>query len=237
MPGMDTPADFRAPEINAGELEPAPYKADPMPSLSDWCAPKSDRQLLNGPGRRMGSGRDVRLYLWAVATVVLCRMELDYLCLLGNTCSIGRAPRYEIEKLLWSMKLCSEKQLAQRVFLRAPHGSIGLVAKFDGTVLMDGKGRYKSADVEVCLRYNDVLSCACSCEEQCLRIKCMFSVPVFGSSHPVAVTCGISGRRLVHLLQSDIPPRLREGNARMCGDSLCVVRGAGGGFPWALDRI
>lgn len=213
-------------------------EGDPMPPPAEWCPGTVDGgtaiRLASGPGRPLSSGLQVRPVLGSVATVLFSNMFLGYLSPGGNDSIIGRPARMRVRKPRRRQKKISDKKLARRVFSLAPHGSIGLVANFDRSGPVEGKGQDHSAAIEVSLRYDGVIRCACSGYEQCLRSRCFFYVAVLSALPAVATACRLSNVELEGQLFTRLPSLPRKGEGRMCGDGVCVAQGVGGSSPWTM---
>lgn len=80
------------------------------------------------------------------------------------------------------------------------------------------------------------VTCSCSCAEQCLRIQCAFHTPMMGALNRVSEACGVRPDVLLRSFRSRIPTALVDGEGRVCGDSICLVRSVGVKWPCAVMR-
>lgn len=210
---------------------------DQMPSKKFWPStagvpgyPKA------GPGRPKGSGLHVRDSLEEIALVIFCR-DLRTLFSAGEPSDVISATELSaLAALRTRHAQCSDKKLAERAFSLVPLAGVGLIAKFGRDEIREEDGPEQAVVIELTALYNDELLCACSSPEQCFLTGCTFAEPVKSAWRKVSEACAVAPAALLRSMYERMGEPLAEGDARMCGDMLCAVRGSGGNWPWMLVR-
>lgn len=242
-PFVDQPSsEFNFEDDDTTGFENAPHAAarevpDVMPEKQFWSStagvpgyPKA------GPGRPKGTGLHVRESLEEIATVIFCR-DVNQLFSDGAPSDIVTADSLSsVAALRIVHAKCSDRKIADRAFSLLPLGGVGLIAKFGREALRDDEGPEQAVVVELTALYNDELLCACSSPEQCLLVGCSFADAVKTAWRKVSEACGAAPAALLRAMYERTSGVLSEGDARICGDTLCAVRGGGGNWPWMLVR-
>lgn len=227
----DATAAQHAPNVTPREVP------DVMPAKQFWSStagvpgyPKA------GPGRPKGTGLHVRESLEEIAIVIFCR-DVNKLFLDGEPSDVVTANSLSsVAALRHVHAKCSDRKIADRAFSLLPLEGVGLIVKFGRDALRDDDGPEQAVVVELTTLYNDELLCACSSPEQCLLVGCTFADAVKTAWRKVSEACGAAPATLLRVMYERLSGPLSEGDARMCGDTLCAVRGGGGNWPWMLVR-
>lgn len=210
---------------------------DPMPSKQHWPStaglpgyPKA------GPGRPKGTGLHVRDSLEEIALVIFCR-DLMQLFSEGELSNLVSAEHLaSLAALRQQHAHCSDKKMSDRSFSLVPFAGVGLIAKFGRDEIRGADGPEQAVVVELRTQYNDELLCACSSPEQCLLVGCTHADAIKSAWRRVSLACAVAPAVLLRATYERIGDPLNEGDARICGETLCAVRGAGGNWPWMLVR-
>lgn len=212
---------------------------DPLPPDKDWVTPGKLTGLQRpGTGRELGSGLNVRQSLRELSAVVFCRDVLSVLLRDGLLPDFHADAFERTNELRSNLAFYSDKKINGRVFSTAPFVHVGLVANFGRNGPRTKNALDQAAAIELSLvqdRDHDV-ACACSCAEQCLRVKCMFADDVQGAFGLVSHACGVRPAELLRAFHARLGQRRSEGDGQLFGDTLCGVRSVGGNWPWALVR-
>lgn len=212
---------------------------DELPPDEEWVTPGKMRGYQGpGTGRELGSGLNVRLSLAEVSTVVFCRDVLSVALRDGLVPGFRSDAVERVNQLRENLAFFSDKKMNGRVFSTAPIGHVGLVAKFGRNGPRTKDGLDQAAAIELSLVQDDDqdVVCACSCAEQCLRVRCMFADDVHRAFLLVSNACGVLPAQLLRIFQSRLGQPASEGDGHLFADGLCAVRSVGGNWPWALVR-
>lgn len=227
----DATQEFHGPNEERQEVP------DQMPSKQFWSStaglpgyPKA------GPGRPRGTGLHVRDSLEEIALVIFCR-DLMKMFSEGEPSRLVSAEQLaSVAGLRQQHAHCSDKKMSDRSFSLVPFSGVGLIAKFGRDEIRDADGPELAVVVELRTQHNDELLCACSSPEQCLLVGCTHADAVKSAWRRVSLACAVAPAELLRAMYKRIGDPLVEGDARICGETLCVVRGAGGNWPWMLVR-
>lgn len=236
-PGVGDPN--AADEAEYGTDEELVDVPDELPPDDEWVTPAKLRGYQGpGTGRELGSGLDVRLSLAEVSTVVFCRDVLSFVLRDGLIPGFHVDAVERVNQLRDQLAFYSDKKMNGRVFSTAAVGHVGLVAKFgrNGPRTKDGLDQAAAIELSLVQNADDDVVCACSCAEQCLRVKCTFANSVQRAFALVSNACGVLPATLLRIFLSRLGEPASEGDGHLFGDGLCGVRSVGGNWPWALVR-
>lgn len=151
---------------------------DPLPDDKGWVtAGKLKGFEGTGTGRALGSGLDARQSLPEVSAVISCSDALSVVLRDGPFPGMRKDAVDRFNELHSTLALCSDKKMNGRVFCTKSNGHDGLVAKFGRNGPRSRYGLHQAASIELSLVQDDEedIMCACSCAEQCLRVKRLFT--------------------------------------------------------------
>ena len=226
--------------VDADDLRRAPAAAalastPPDPRLSFIERPGGYPR--RGPGRKKGSGLDLRESLLKVLLVLLSTSAYMNLMELFAPDELVHVNLKGLRDLRYKLSKITDKALRTRAWDLSRSGAVGVLIKYGTGGSRDDRGRHLAVAVEVSLTKDGVV-CVCSEAEKCLgEGGCSMQEPMYKALDEVRLAAGVTMADLFVILGASRRMRSRAvGRAVLYGPSTCVVRMQGGSWPYAVVR-
>jgi len=226
--------------VDADDLQRAPG------ATSLACAPPEPRASFierpggyprRGPGRKKGSGLDLRESLLQVLLVLLSTSAYMNLMELFAPDELAHVNLTGLRNLRYKLFKITDKALRTRAWDLSRSGAVGVLIKYGTGGSRDDRGRHLAVAVEVSLTKDGVV-CVCSEAEKCLGDgSCSMQEPMQKALDEVRLAAGVTMADLFVILGASRRMRSRVvGRAVLYGPSTCVVKMQGGSWPFAVVR-